>query len=192
MKFERGKKLQVKKAEKRNSILATALRLFSENSFEDVTTDMIAKESHVGKGTIYTYFKNKNEIFIEGFSVISNKFVKIAEDVDNCECDISEKIDMLFKSFYKISSAGREVYYIFMKLYVDNRLSEKRVEFQRKIRNEIMNIFKPFEVRLAFPLEEVVNFMIVNIMPFGMQHFAQDEEYWNLVAKVMKKALLKD
>ncbi len=185
-----GGEMQVKKERKRIEILKAALELFNEQPFEEVTTSMIANAAHVGKGTLYTYFKNKNQIFESGFALLTDEFVESTKKVRLCECGVSEKIDMLFEAYYEVSSKRRKIWYVFMKLYVDDRFSEKRLEFQRNLKSEISGIFKPFEKQLAIPLKDMVSFVMVNVMPFGMRHYAHNEEYWKSVAKVIKRGTL--
>jgi TetR/AcrR family fatty acid metabolism transcriptional regulator len=51
--------------DKRRQIMQAAERLFTSRRFHEVTTDQVAHEAHVGKGTIYRHFKTKDELFFE-------------------------------------------------------------------------------------------------------------------------------
>jgi AcrR family transcriptional regulator len=53
-----------KKEATRQRILKTALRLFSESGFEKPTVEEIAAAAKVGKGTIYNYFRTKEDILV--------------------------------------------------------------------------------------------------------------------------------
>lgn len=53
----------MKKQERESQILASAARLFSERRFDEVLMDDIAREAGVAKGTLYTYFKEKEELY---------------------------------------------------------------------------------------------------------------------------------
>lgn len=53
------------KEEKRKKILSAAEALFSRGRFHEVTMDEVALKAGVGKGTIYRYFKNKDDLFFE-------------------------------------------------------------------------------------------------------------------------------
>lgn len=53
-----------KKEATRQRILKTALRLFSESGFEKPTVEEIAAAADVGKGTIYNYFRTKEDILV--------------------------------------------------------------------------------------------------------------------------------
>lgn len=53
-----------KKQQTRRAIVAAAIRLFSEQGFEQTSMVQLARVAGVGKATIYGYFKTKSEIFI--------------------------------------------------------------------------------------------------------------------------------
>jgi AcrR family transcriptional regulator len=54
---------EVKKRKTRNAIMEAAVRLFSEKGFEKTSIDQLARTAGIGKGTIYSYFQTKTEIF---------------------------------------------------------------------------------------------------------------------------------
>lgn len=54
-----------KKNEKRAAILKAAHDEFEGKFFADVTLDNIAARAEVGKGTLYLYFKNKEDLFLQ-------------------------------------------------------------------------------------------------------------------------------
>jgi TetR/AcrR family transcriptional regulator len=47
----------------RREILAAAAELFSENGYHNVSMDEIARRAEFGKGTLYKFFPNKEELF---------------------------------------------------------------------------------------------------------------------------------
>ena len=52
-----------KNLHQRAEILQTALRLFSEKGYHNVSMHDIAKEAEFGMGTLYKYFNNKEELY---------------------------------------------------------------------------------------------------------------------------------
>lgn len=54
-----------KKSEKRTAILKAAHEEFEGKFFADVTLENIAARAGVGKGTLYLYFKNKEDLFLQ-------------------------------------------------------------------------------------------------------------------------------
>jgi AcrR family transcriptional regulator len=52
------------KQERRRAILDAALQLFQEMPFDAIGMDEVAKRAAVAKGTVYLYFKTKEELFL--------------------------------------------------------------------------------------------------------------------------------
>lgn len=53
-----------KKRKTKKAILAAAMELFSIHGFEKTSISQLAKTAGVGKGTVYSYFKNKHELLL--------------------------------------------------------------------------------------------------------------------------------
>ncbi len=53
----------IDKEQKRNLIIDVAAKLFSEYGFHEVNMEMVAKRAEVAKGTIYNYFKSKDDLY---------------------------------------------------------------------------------------------------------------------------------
>jgi AcrR family transcriptional regulator len=51
--------------DKRQAIMHAAQKLFTSRPVPAVTTDDIAKAARVGKGTLYKYFKDKDDLFFQ-------------------------------------------------------------------------------------------------------------------------------
>ena len=67
---------QARAAETRKRIVAAAKKLITENGFENVSIEDIAKEAEVSTGSFYTYFKKKEDV-IEELNQLS--FYRLAE-----------------------------------------------------------------------------------------------------------------
>jgi AcrR family transcriptional regulator len=61
---------------KRALITATAARLFAQRPFHKVRLEDIAAEAKIGKGTLYIYFDNKEDLY---FSLIYDGFLRLVE-----------------------------------------------------------------------------------------------------------------
>jgi AcrR family transcriptional regulator len=53
-----------RQARKRTQILEAASRIFARRVYHQVTMDEIAREGHVGKGTLYRYFPSKEDLYL--------------------------------------------------------------------------------------------------------------------------------
>ncbi|MDP8221609.1 MAG: TetR/AcrR family transcriptional regulator [Candidatus Stygibacter frigidus] len=77
----------VDKEEKKQGIIMAAMQVFSEKGVVKTKMADIAKAANIGKGTIYEYFKNKDDIFINlfemHFSQIGNRAAQVMEKYDD-------------------------------------------------------------------------------------------------------------
>ncbi len=62
--------------DRRREIMAAAEQLFTRRRYHEITTDDIAAAARVGKGTIYRYFKDKEDLF---FQVATSGFDEMCE-----------------------------------------------------------------------------------------------------------------
>ena len=66
------------KAKRRDQILEEAARLFSSQRFDEVLMDDIAQSAGVAKGTLYSYFSDKEELY---FAVIFEGISRLNQGV---------------------------------------------------------------------------------------------------------------
>ncbi|MFK5976165.1 MAG: TetR/AcrR family transcriptional regulator [Sulfurovum sp.] len=109
----------VNKEEKRRDIAISCSELLLENGIESITIAQIAKSAGVGKGTIYEYFSNKEDIVFEIITLFIAQHIEILQQrIDNSsstreklfnfcyllfEDDISRQHLKLYKEFLAIS-----------------------------------------------------------------------------------------
>lgn len=69
------------KERRRNQIIDAAEEIIFSKGLEQATMDEIAEEAELSKGTLYLYFKNKNELYLaitqRGSDILNKRFVKI-------------------------------------------------------------------------------------------------------------------
>ncbi len=103
-----------KKRRTRKAIVAAAVRLFDIKGFEKTSIEELAREAGIGKGTIYTYFNNKTEIFY-AFCEEQLEFVhgELARKTDP-NAPIIEQIMTVFMGEFLHVTQNREFGRIFM------------------------------------------------------------------------------
>ncbi len=57
--------MPVRKSDKRRQIIKAAESFFTSRRLHEITLDEVAQQAGVGKGTIYRYFKNKEDLFLQ-------------------------------------------------------------------------------------------------------------------------------
>ena len=77
--------------DKRDSILAASLTLFTERGFHNTPTSLIAKEAGVATGTLFHHFKNKEELINSLYLDLKTKLVSALKahivsvnDIEDC------------------------------------------------------------------------------------------------------------
>jgi AcrR family transcriptional regulator len=62
---------------KRERIIRTATELFATQPYHEVRLEDVAAAAHVGKGTLYLYFKNKDQLYLsllyDGFAMVVDR-----------------------------------------------------------------------------------------------------------------------
>lgn len=89
---------------RRQQIMVAAKRVFSVRGFNKATMEDIAKEAELSPGTLYLYFKNKDELF-SSLSIRILQYLNLRlEHVVNSEKKLSpeEKVDALKEVMYDV------------------------------------------------------------------------------------------
>jgi len=63
--FRPGERGAMARRDKRHEIMLAAEKLSSTRRFHEITTDEVAEAARVGKGTIYRYFQDKDDLFFQ-------------------------------------------------------------------------------------------------------------------------------
>lgn len=74
-------------SDKAADILKAAEKLFADGRYHEVTLDEICKNAHVGKGTVYRYFHDKEDLFWQVIMSGLNELVESVQQVAEQEQD---------------------------------------------------------------------------------------------------------
>ncbi|QUH22395.1 TetR/AcrR family transcriptional regulator [Methanobacterium alkalithermotolerans] len=89
------------KEQRKKDIQEAARELLIEKGYENVTMNHIAQKSELARSTLYLYFKNKEEIYLdialENFQVLNDKFQKCYKK----KVSGMEKIRLLTRAYIK-------------------------------------------------------------------------------------------
>ena len=122
----------VDKVQKRKDIALSCKELFFQNGINDLTISQVAKTAGVGKGTIYEYFKNKEEIVFEIVNILLQEHNIDKKARIDAKSSTKEKIIEFFGVFYREEDSElRELYKEFISISLSNPQREM-IEFQSK------------------------------------------------------------
>ncbi len=72
----------VDKEEKKKAVLIAARRVFAKKGFAATKIDDVAREADIGKGTVYEYFRSKDDIFFALYEEMKIELHRRIFDVD--------------------------------------------------------------------------------------------------------------
>ena len=90
------------KERRRQQIIVAAKRVFSQKGLSKTTIEDIAKESELSPGTLYLYFKNKEELYASlSLRILQFLNIRVAQVIQDHEGP-SEKLDRLIEAMYEV------------------------------------------------------------------------------------------
>ena len=84
---------------KKQEILAGARQVFRSEGFDGASMDKIAQAAGVSKGTLYVYFRNKEELFLELVAVDKREAAEQMCRFDGADADVADVLQRLGESF---------------------------------------------------------------------------------------------
>jgi AcrR family transcriptional regulator len=124
---KKNKIRQVRAAETRKKIVSAAKKLITENGFENVSIEDIAKQAEVSTGSFYTYFKKKEDIIEE---LNQSNFYRLAEITNEMtEKDLDERLKYYCREFLgEIERVGIEI----CRQWIRNNIAPVRIVISGK------------------------------------------------------------
>ncbi|MFW2390748.1 MAG: TetR/AcrR family transcriptional regulator [Polyangiales bacterium] len=83
--------------DKRDRILAAAIEVFAKNGFYATRVSEIAKAAGVADGTIYLYFKNKDDVLITIFEEGIERLLGILSEVAESNASFDDRISRIIE-----------------------------------------------------------------------------------------------
>ena len=100
--FLGGDELVKKDKPKYKQIVDAAVIVIAENGYHQAQVSKIAKQAGVADGTIYLYFKNKEDILISVFQEKMGVFVSKLEEILSIDNTASEKLGLMIESHFSL------------------------------------------------------------------------------------------
>lgn len=99
---------------KRQQILDAAYVIFSRKGYHRATVDEIIALADTGKGTVYNYFTNKEQLFYTLIKERSAPFEIILESIVNSSEQPLEKVETIIKAFLEFYKENAELWRVVM------------------------------------------------------------------------------
>jgi len=131
---------QPEKNHKYHQILEAAVKVFARQGFHQSTVAQIAKEAGVADGTIYLYFKNKDDILVQFFSYRTKQvFESFRGEVDRAEAS-SDKLRNLVRRHlaeFQRDRDGAVVYQV--ETHQSSRLAEAQIREMSQMYRDLIS-----------------------------------------------------
>jgi TetR/AcrR family fatty acid metabolism transcriptional regulator len=124
---------------KRVAILDAAAEVFSRKDFHQVLTDEIAAEAGVGKGTIYRYFRSKDDLYFATIVRGLDQLGKTLADPSPPKSPPRDRLERIAMDVMKFFWNRRPFY---MLLQRDEKLLQNRASEVRKKRGELERVIQ--------------------------------------------------
>ncbi|NOX90761.1 MAG: TetR/AcrR family transcriptional regulator [Calditrichaeota bacterium] len=111
-----------RKQEKRSKILFAAIKVFAQKGFYNTKVADIAREAGVADGTIYLYFKNKDDLLISIFEEKMDEILGLFKARLKKANNAREKLEIFFKTYFRLINDDQDLAEVFQ---VELRQSSK-------------------------------------------------------------------
>ncbi|MDD3501214.1 MAG: TetR/AcrR family transcriptional regulator [Candidatus Cloacimonadales bacterium] len=91
------KKVDQNKAKKKKAIFESAIENFAKNGFHNTSMSDIAKSAGVADGTLYLYYKNKDDLMIKVFNEMVDEKLELIQEAIKDEKNPLEKLYKVFE-----------------------------------------------------------------------------------------------
>jgi TetR/AcrR family transcriptional regulator, fatty acid metabolism regulator protein len=129
-----------KNNDKYHRILEAAVKVFAEQGFYQSTISQIAREAGVADGTIYLYFKNKDDILVQFFSYKAKQvFDLFREEVSTAENSV-EKLRNLVRRHLDEFQRDRNMAIVYQaETHQNSRSAEPQIREMSKMYLDIVS-----------------------------------------------------
>jgi len=131
----------VNKEEKRSNIACSCKEILLEHGIKNLTISQIAKTAGVGKGTIYEYFENKEDIVFEIITMFIVAHEKKLQEITDQNVSTKDKLFHFFYLMHEDENSNKQlnIYREFLAISMTNGTQEM-VDFNIKCREKFTDI----------------------------------------------------
>ena len=106
----------------RQRIMRVAAGEFARLGFDQANINVIAEQAGIGKGTIYLYFENKRDLFLEMLRSIAQAQLTVIRVALAPEGTLRQRLERLFRAFARLAEEESDNFNVYMSaLYGVNR-----------------------------------------------------------------------
>ncbi len=130
--------------DKKELIREAALRAFAQHGFHHTTANAIAMEAGVAVGTLYNYFKSKDDILIHIFEVEKAERLQMAQEIMQSDLPMREKFFRLMNAHITRGLEQREIMRLLLseELHLGGQVETCTHQIFKEVPNHIAEILE--------------------------------------------------
>ena len=134
------------RGKKARAILEAAAVVFAERGFRTARVADVAERAGIGKGTVYEYFKSKDDLFIQLFDwYVEQAFIAMSEELDTATGSAVEALKRSGEAMLASCQEMLSMYPLTMEFWAASTAQE----FKERLMNEFRQFYGRFRGRLA-------------------------------------------
>lgn len=159
-----------KKSDKREIIVNSAIEIFLQKGFENTTVSEIARHSGIGKGTVYEYFKSKDELILSCVSVMLDYFNKGFIEIMSKEMPFREKLCEYFKHADELTAQASGSISLLIKnpsetlFSMHEMIDKQRIYIKNQLEVIIQKAIENKEIRNDISLDTLSSYIQMSIL----------------------------
>jgi TetR/AcrR family fatty acid metabolism transcriptional regulator len=126
--------------DKYHRILEAAVKVFADQGFFQSTISQIAREAGVADGTIYLYFKNKEDILVQFFSFKTRQvFARFREEVNGADNAVDKLRKLIHRHLEEFQNDRNMAMVYQVETHQNSRLIEEQIREMSKMYLDIVS-----------------------------------------------------
>lgn len=131
-----------KAAKRREDILRSASLVIAKQGFQHATMEDIAGELLMTKGSLYYYFKNKQDLLFHCHNLILSQALQMMEEIKAEDISAKEKVEKAIKGHVAIAIEEKEIFNLIIR--PEQIFSDEHIELIVEKRDRYTDYFDQF------------------------------------------------
>jgi AcrR family transcriptional regulator len=175
--------------DKQQEILKAALNLFVEFGFHGTPTSKIAKEAGVANGTLFHYYKTKDELIMALYSSIKTRLSEKMYAGNKPDASFKENLKTIYANMLEWAIEHKEEFYFMQQFNTSPFLSLiAPEEISRQAKPHLELLESAIEQKIFKDLPVDLIFILINNHIYGMSQYLHNTQ----PADTQKKKLINE
>ena len=166
------------KERRRQQIMVAAKRVFSDKGFNKATMEDIAQEAELSPGTLYLYFKNKEELYASlSLRILQYLLIRVEHVNDEKDSGPLQKLDALTEAMYDV--------YEFDPLIIINMFHLQSSETLKNLSPELMAEIKELSRKSLSSISKIFQEGVEQDLFIDRHPVALSDTFWALFSGIV-------